>query len=240
MADTKISAETDAGTLTGAEIVPVVRPSGSPPAYSNLRTTAQAIADLRASVATQTGTGLTTQSLRTSVTVGDTAGGILITAPSAGVNDAWSYISKARPATPWSVVAEIAVATAGSAAPSGDKNIGIGFHDGTKLQMIRLFQTATTAGQHLIVSSYTNVTTWSANINTSWFASAPTVFLKIRHDGTTVYFMAGADGVNFATIYSIAAGSGFLGSTGYSNVFFGCATNGEQMLATLKSWTEGT
>lgn len=46
MADTKISAESSAGALTGAEIVPVVRPSGSPPTYSNLRTTTQDIANL--------------------------------------------------------------------------------------------------------------------------------------------------------------------------------------------------
>lgn len=46
MADTKISDESSAGTLTGAEIVPVVRPSGSPPSYTNLRTTTQDIADL--------------------------------------------------------------------------------------------------------------------------------------------------------------------------------------------------
>lgn len=46
MADTKISDEGSAGALTGAEIVPVVRSSGSPPSYSNLRTTAQTIANL--------------------------------------------------------------------------------------------------------------------------------------------------------------------------------------------------
>ena len=46
MADTKISAETSAGALNGAEISPVVRGSGSPPTYSNLRTTTQDIANL--------------------------------------------------------------------------------------------------------------------------------------------------------------------------------------------------
>lgn len=240
MANTKASDETDAGALDGTEIIRLSRGTGSPPTYSNVRTTAQKIADLRASVATQNSSGLTTQSLRTSVTVADTAAGILITAPGAGANDSFSYISKSRPATPWSAIAEVAMAVDGASTPTGDKNIGIGFHDGTKLQIIRLFQTGATAGLHLIVSNYTDVTTWSANINTSWFANAPTVFLKIRHNGTTVYFQASSDGVNFATIYSVAAASGFLGSSGYSNAFFGCASRAEQMLATLKSWTEGT
>lgn len=46
MADTKISDETSAGTLDGAEIIPVVRGSGSPIIYVNRRTTAQDIANL--------------------------------------------------------------------------------------------------------------------------------------------------------------------------------------------------
>lgn len=46
MADTKIENESSAGALDGAEIVPVVRGSGSPPTYANFRTTTQDIANL--------------------------------------------------------------------------------------------------------------------------------------------------------------------------------------------------
>jgi hypothetical protein len=70
-------------------------------------------------------------------------------------------------------------------------------------------------------------------------------WLRIRDDGTNVYFdysMSGDDN-DFITLYSVAKASGWLGSSGYSNIIFFTNRNGTSIntptIGTLLSWSQG-
>lgn len=245
MADTKISAETAAGALTGAEIVPVVRSTGSPAAYSNLRTTTQAIADLGggggglfgpalSAVPTQASTGLSTWLNQGSAAVSDTSAGILLTVPAESNADRLRGIYKTAPATPYTVTALIGGVYFGNPVLSG-----IGWTDGTKIQEIDLRNTGTF---QIWVSSWTNSNAFAADNATGIPMLGNPAWFRLSDDGTTVLFQISADGINFYTRYSVAKASGFLGASGYSNILFvGNIKNGMtgNALCTLMSYAQG-
>jgi hypothetical protein len=62
--------------------------------------------------------------------------------------------------------------------------------------------------------------------------------LQLEDDGTDIFFRCSAHGDNFVDLYTVAKASGFLGSGGYSNVFFGVASNNPTAIGTLMSWDE--
>ena len=67
-------------------------------------------------------------------------------------------------------------------------------------------------------------------------------WLKIRDDGTNVHFACGNDGEHFYDVFSVAKASGFLGSSGFSDIIFGGGPSGsgKETGITLMSWTQGT
>jgi hypothetical protein len=131
------------------------------------------------------------------------------------------------PATPYSIVALVVME---GGAP------GLGWTDGTKIQFI--FHNNGATDPHMYVQAYSNPTTFSATSATGSVLSGTTVWVKIRDDGTNVYFSDSVDGVNFTTIYQVAKASGFLGATGYSHIFAGSVSGGRN--ATIMSWTQGS
>ena len=87
-----------------------------------------------------------------------------------------------------------------------------------------------------------NTTTFSANdaaINTQNLQGVP-VWFKITDDGTTVKFYYSYDGGAFTQAFSVSRASGYLGSSGYTNVFFGVNSNTAATLGTLMSWAVGS
>ena len=116
MADTKISAETSAGALDGTEIVPVVRGTGSPPTYSNLRTTTQDIADL--------GGGGGALSLVSTLTANNTAASLEWT----GLTDS-NYLIVVRALQPATNVVDIYLQFGTGAGPTWGTS---GYHSGNR------------------------------------------------------------------------------------------------------------
>ena len=241
MADTKISAETAAGALDGSEIVPVVQ------AGANRRTTTQDIADLAAggsglysqvlsAVPTSASTGLTTWANQGSATVADDATGVTIYSPSNGASDNFRLRWKTAPATPYTVTALVGfTASTITSFPA----CGFGWYDGTKLQCFSFgFGNAAAQTPRLVVRNLTDVSTLSTILATAP-DSIPTPFwCRLKDDGTTVSFQISWDGVHFATLYSVAKASGFLGSGGYTRIWYGVnAFNAEAWIA-LMSYAE--
>jgi hypothetical protein len=69
---------------------------------------------------------------------------------------------------------------------------------------------------------WTNSTTRSTGgTETPFVANSQTIWFGARDDGTTAYLEFSFDGVNFITAISETKSTGFLGSSGYSNIFFG-------------------
>jgi hypothetical protein len=168
---------------------------------------------------TSAGTGLTTWLNQGGATVNDRATGITISAPS-NAGDALRGRTMAVPgATPYSFKALIGVDPDVSAA-SNYTVVGLGWYDGSaKLHIINL-NYDTTLGFKVQVARWTNVTTFSASDVAPRFFAANPGWVRIRDDGTTVYFQTSVSGDDndFTTLYSVAKASGFLGASGYSNI----------------------
>lgn len=244
MADTKISAETAAGTLDGTEIVPVVKGG------ANRRTTSQAIADLAGGggsglysqvlSATPTGasTGLSTWVNQGSATVADDATGVTIYSPSNGAADNLRLRHKAVPATPYTVTALVGF----TANPTASFPVGsFGWYDGTtKLQSIDFsFRNAAAVAPRMVVRDWDTITSPSTLRATVPDSVLTPTWCRLQDDGTTVSFQISFDGVHFATLYSIAKASGFLGSSGYSRIFYGVNAFSAEAWLCLLSYAEG-
>jgi hypothetical protein len=117
--------------------------------------------------------------------------------------------------------------------------VGIGWYDGSgKIQVMDI---ATAAGG----SNFLEVTQWNSatSFNATPFATpgnaySQPIWMQIADDGTNVSFAFSHDGANFLPILSSTKASGFLGATGYSNVFFFVNPRGtSRTTGTLMSWT---
>jgi hypothetical protein len=69
-------------------------------------------------------------------------------------------------------------------------------------------------------ASLTNRVSTSDNIAKRPMANAG-IWFGLHDDGTNVYFEVSSDGANYIPIYITTKSAGYLGSTGYSNTFFG-------------------
>ena len=96
---------------------------------------------------------------------------------------------------------------------------GIGFTDGTKVQMIA---NGFNNGSALRLLNFTSPTVFGSDATTSqiWAFTNNALWYQISDDGTSVYFRQSADGVNFSLVYSVTKATGFLGAAGYTNVGF--------------------
>ncbi len=128
---------------------------------------------------------------------------------------AYQGIYKAAPGTPYRIRALIKPQLIWAA--NNYCCVGIGFTDGTKLQVVSLGTTG--MAPNLGVANWDSVTSFNSNVGTNVPMPVPdTLWLEIADDGTTVYFQYSYDGYNFIPLYSVAKSAGFLGSGGYTNV----------------------
>lgn len=193
-------------------------------------------APVMGTIPTSAGTGLTNWGNQGSASIADRSTGVTIQILNALAADDWKIRYKAAPSTPYSVKALISM----TGLSSNDCNAGLGWYDGTKLHVIRLFRTS--GGHALLVTRYSTLTTWNAND----FAGAAgqvseRVWLRIRNDGSDMKFEYSADGDNnnFHTLYTLAVGSRYLSAL--TNICFGGANNGASSLfVTLGAYAEGT
>ncbi|WP_147377801.1 hypothetical protein [Mesorhizobium waimense] len=184
---------------------------------------------------TSAGTGLTTWLNQGSGVVTDSAVGMCIDVPSSGSTANFSGRYMAAPMPPYKITTLVAV-TRNSSSFSG---VGIGWYDGIG-KLHTLNYTTNGGGAPIFqVLRWTNVTTVSAvDVASSANAFPQPVWLQIADDGTNVSFSFSQDGANFLPIFSVAKASGFLGSSGYSNIIFGINPQGSRTLGTVMSWRQ--
>jgi hypothetical protein len=177
---------------------------------------------------TVSGTGLS-NTAGTGATVTNTSAGVYVAGTSSGVV---AYTTTV-PATPYSITALVTTSVTGAVA-------GIGWTDLTKYQFIYINPGTSSALGTRNVQSNSALNTFSATNAAVGFNFSGTAWFKIRDDGTNVTFSHSTDGVNFATIYTVAKSSGFLGATGYSHLFVGSPGGSGAQSITVMSWTQGT
>lgn len=185
-------------------------------------------------VPTQANTGLTTLVNNTGLTVSDGANGIVLRG--ATVTDRISGISKAAPSTPYSidVIIEHFTVLGGGFGPL------FGWYDGTKLHTFGMY-TNTSGFPILYVLGYPTTASGSSASGGVFFTGTginthPSA-VRITDDGTNVHFSINLGG-NYGQaedVYTIAKASGYLGATGYSNIFFGINRNNGLTMAALMS-----
>lgn len=162
---------------------------------------------------TSSSSGLATWVNQGSASVADRATGVTISAPN-GSGDNWRGRTKPAPATPYTITVLVARAQNAS---SPTAIAALGWYDGTaKLHL--LSHLISSASTYIQVPKYNSPTSFNGtDFSTQQPISSP-VWLRVSDDGTNVSFAYSMDGANFQTLYSVAKTSGFLGSTGYSNV----------------------
>lgn len=163
--------------------------------------------------------------------------GITIDAPPSGTTVA-NISARYGPApTPPYAIKVLIAATRSS---NNFSAVGIGWYDGTnKLQVIDM-ATANGGPNFIEVTQWNSATSQNSTpFSTSARGFAQPIWLQVSDSGTTVSFAFSHDGANFLTVYSVAKSSGFLGSTGYSNIVFIVNPRGTtNTLGTLMSWTK--
>lgn len=87
------------------------------------------------------------------------------------------------------------------------------------------------------VQSWTNPTTFGTNIVTATnLTGGRFIWLRIKDDGTNIFYSISSDGQFFQQIYTVAKSASFLGGSGFN--FFGFYINPQQAIvgSTLMSW----
>lgn len=191
-------------------------------------------APVLSTIPTSANTGLSTWGNQGSASVADTAVGVTITSPSAGATDSWNIRHKTAPATPYTITGLVALTSMGATILRG---VGMGWYDGTKAQVMRLVFNGN-AAPTLYVSNETTLTAFSANVVGPFSMVMNPCWMRLADNGTNITFSTSHDGVNFSLVYTVAKASGFLGSGGYSSIFFGVEANGETTYGTLMSYAQ--
>lgn len=143
----------------------------------------------------------------------------------------------AAPATPYHIEACMQ-------APFAASNfgyIGLYWSDGTKYLRNSVVAQGGTSPLQFILQSWTNTTTFSANILTyTPIQCGNTYFMRIGDDGTNYTFDISADGVNWLQLNTGLKSTSFLGSSGFTRVgFFGASQTGNTNVpCALVSWKQ--
>lgn len=183
---------------------------------------------------TSAGTGLTTWLNQGSAVVTDSAVGLNINAQ-ASVNDSITGRYMAAPSPPYTIRALIA-ATRNS---NSWNSVGLGWYDGTNKLHTLSYVTQNGSAPTFQVGKYNSPTSFSG---TDVFSSpnefAQPIWLQLHDSGTNVTFAFSQDGTNFVQVFAVAKSSGWLGTSGYSNVIFFLNPLGSRTLGTVMSWTQ--
>lgn len=150
-------------------------------------------------------------------------------------------LRRAAPATPY----RVAVALMPRISRSGNASVmAAGWTNGTAFSVINFFNNGGT--NTFCAINYTNTTSVSGTLiaNTTLSVLLPPsgqLWCGFRDDGTNIFIEFSADSVNWYTLYTVAKASGFLGATGYSNLFLGIdgvGTTGDPVVVTARCWDE--
>lgn len=177
---------------------------------------------------TQSNTGLSTWLNQGAAVATDSAAGLNVKSTN---TTQFRSLRKAVPTAPYTIRALVALNST-QAAFAGAL---FGWTDLTKYH-VWLIQSTT----GILVTKFSGPGTFVANdlvINDSGI-QVPRLWLEIKDDGTNVVFSMSADGDQFIPRFTVSKASGYLGSTGYTNIVFGASCSGVAANATLLSYSQ--
>lgn len=184
---------------------------------------------------TAASTGLSAWVNQGGASVADSATGVTITAASNASAQNYRIRKKTAPTAPYTITALMGLTVTTSSAFS---TCGLGWYDGSnKVQTVEVNQRNNTAPPLVFVVSYSSPSVLNAAHYSGGSGGNPG-WVQIADDGTNVSFRYSMDGANFKTVYTVAKASGYLGSSGYSNIVFGLNPFASDSFGTLMSYTE--
>jgi hypothetical protein len=173
------------------------------------------------------GTGFSTNRGTAGFSVSDVALGVKIAGTGTNL---WQGRSQGSPGTPYTRTGLIFLPQQ----LAQFVGAGIGWTDGTKYHLMHL---QWNPGLLLVIDKWTNTTTWSANDAVITLSYAlPYLWMQLIDNATNVTFNYSYDGVSWIQAFTVAKSTGWLGSTGYSNLFLGANSNSATSSALLASW----
>lgn len=150
-------------------------------------------------------------------------------------------LSRPVPATPY----RVAIALYPRLSRSGNQSVQVvGWTNGTAFSVFNFF---VNGGVNTFCAiNYSSVTAVSGTLiaNTALSALIPPsglLWCGLRDDGTNIYIEFSADSVTWSTAYTVAKASGYLGASGYSNLFLGIdgvGSAGDPVVCTARCWDE--
>jgi hypothetical protein len=183
---------------------------------------------------TQASTGFGTWVNQGSATVTNGTTGVSLYGPSGGNSENWHGLTKTAPTPPYTVKALLAAGldVQGTTFP----NVGIGWTDGTKLHIFSLnFRNYL---PFCWVMKYNSVTSYNNADSSISVPIANPIWIWLTNSGTNITFAYAIDGANPTTLFTVAIGSGFLGSGGYGTLFFGIDTFNTGVRGTLMAYSD--
>lgn len=180
---------------------------------------------------TSSNTGYSNWGNQVSATVTDAETGVYLAGAQSAGNISIRY--KTVPSTPYAATFLVETAHV----DGGSQRCVLGWYDGTKIQCIAHY------GTTLYVVGYTSLTAGAAasSVMTSSNIEPPELsWFRLEDDGTNVsfYYVPGGSPSSKWLLYSVAKASGYLGSSGYTNLFFGINRNQAKQGLTVLSYTE--
>jgi hypothetical protein len=184
----------------------------------------------------------TQKNFGTNTTVTDVANGTaLFDSSTAAVTNQARAIVIAAPSTPYTIDANLC-GIALNAATSEYFPFGVGWTDGTKVEYQGVYYEADSViFGHTSVRTITTFTAAASELNAAYgLFNVADLWIRIADNATNISTFLSHDGVSWLPIYNVAKSSGFLGSSGYTNVglFFegGFLGSGSSGNVTLRSW----
>lgn len=194
---------------------------------------------LMSAVPTQALTGFNTWVNQGNAVVADTGAGLTLS--NFGTGSGLNGLIKTAPSIPYT----IACLFAGSNFTTGSDNnyggYGFGWHDAStgKFQTLHNQVNAYLSMWQLQInnwSSYSSVA--SSPVQTRAAGAAGLIWLRLKDDGSTIYFQACMDNYSWITLYSVAKTSGYLKTSGYNQIVYYVSKSTVNSAVTMMSYAE--
>lgn len=165
-------------------------------------------------------------------TVSDNDLGIEIVPGLSHVGTSWSYRKKATSGTEFQVKGVLNLAGVGA----NVKQAMVGFGDGTKLHIIRIFYFS--GAWSIYCTNYNNTTTANANTPASQTLTGTQIAFRFGFDASNYWFDISQDGATWLRLTSGAKTGSFLGASGFTYAVFGAHADADAAVAGLIGWQE--
>jgi len=142
------------------------------------------------------------------------------------------YCRKAAPSAPY----RIAIRYDGTRTTNSPSTTAcFGWRDSATGKLQQIFQQI---GLGMQVQSWSNDISYAATVaNVPFAVPLLGAWFGLRDDGTSIFFEISPDGVTWDTVYTVTKAAGYLGATGYNEVWFGTFA-GQTITLAVKVWDE--